>query len=153
MTTEDSTERIVVTNRKALHDYFIIERYETGIVLKGTEVKSLRLGNANLQDGYATIRNGELWLIGLHINPFEKGNINNHEPKRDRKLLMHRKEIRKLIGKVAEKGLTLVPLRLYFKNNIAKLEVGLAKGKKAYDKREAIAKRDVERQLRREYAR
>lgn len=153
MTTEDSTERIVVTNRKALHDYFIIERYETGIVLKGTEVKSLRQGNANLQDGYAMIRNGELWLIGLHINPFEKGNINNHDPKRDRKLLMHRKEIRKLIGKVAEKGLTLVPLRLYFKNNIAKLEVGLAKGKKSYDKREAIAKRDVERSIRREYAR
>ncbi|MBI1806133.1 MAG: SsrA-binding protein SmpB [Ignavibacteria bacterium] len=153
MTTEDSTEKVVVTNRKALHDYFIIDRYETGIVLKGTEVKSLRQGSANLQDGYAMIRNGEVWLIGLHISPFEKGNINNHDPKRDRKLLMHKQEIRRLVGKINEKGLTLVPLRLYFKNNIAKLELGLARGKKSYDKREAIMKRDVERQLRRDFAR
>jgi len=152
MTTEDATERIVVTNRKALHDYFILERFETGIVLKGTEVKSLRQGSANLQDGYATVRNGEVWLVGLHISPFEKGNINNHDPKRERKLLMHRKEIRKLIGKTSEKGLTLVPLRLYFKNNIVKLELGLARGKQMHDKREAIAKREVERQLRRDYA-
>ena len=153
MTTEDSTEKVIVTNRKALHDYFIIDRYETGIVLKGTEVKSLRQGSANLQDGYAAVRNGEVWLVGLHISPFEKGNINNHEPKRDRKLLMHKQEIRRLIGKISEKGLTLVPLRLYFKNSIVKLELGLARGKKSYDKREAIAKRDVERQLRRDYAR
>ena len=153
MTTEDSTEKVAVTNRKALHDYFIIDRYETGIVLKGTEVKSLRQGSANLQDGYAAVRNGEVWLVGLHISPFEKGNINNHEPKRDRKLLMHKQEIRRLIGKISEKGLTLVPLRLYFKNSIVKLELGLARGKKSYDKREAIAKRDVERQLRRDYAR
>lgn len=153
MASESSQESAVITNRKALHDYFIVDRYETGIVLKGTEVKSLRQGSANLQDGYATIRNGELWLIGLHISPFEKGNINNHDPIRDRKLLMHKQEIRRLIGKISEKGLTLVPLRLYFKKNNAKLELGLAKGKKAYDKREAIAKRDVERQLRRDYAR
>jgi len=152
MTTDDSTERVVVTNRKALHDYFILERYETGIVLKGTEVKSLRLGTANLQDGYASIRDGEVWLMGLHISPFEKGNINNHDPKRDRKLLLHRKEIRKLVGKISEKGLTLVPLRLYFKNNIAKIELGLARGKKLHDKREAVARREVERQLRRDYA-
>lgn len=153
MTTEDSTERTVVTNRKALHDYFILERFETGIVLKGTEVKSLRQGSANLQDGYAMVRNGEVWLIGLHISPFEKGNINNHDPKRERKLLMHRKEIRKLIGKTSDKGTTLVPLRVYFKNNIVKLELGLARGKQLHDKREAIAKREMERQLRRDYAR
>ncbi len=153
MAADDSQERIVVTNRKALHDYFILDRYETGIVLKGTEVKSLRQGSANLQDGHAVIKNGEVWLIGMHISPFEKGNINNHDPKRDRKLLMHKQEIRRLIGRTSEKGLTLVPLRVYFKQNIAKVELGLARGKKAYDKREAIAKRDVERQLRRDYAR
>ena len=153
MTTESSKEeRVVVTNRKALHEYTIIDRYETGIVLKGTEVKSLRQGNANLQDGYAIVRNGEVWLLGLHISPFEKGNINNHDPKRDRKLLLHRQEIRRLIGRVAEKGLALIPLRLYFKNNIVKVEIGLGRGKKVYDKREAIARRDVERRLRREYA-
>ncbi len=144
--------RVIITNRRALHDYFIIERYETGIVLKGTEVKSLRLGNANLQDGYGVIRNGEVWLVGLHINPFEKGNINNHDPKRDRKLLLHRKEIRKIFGKISEKGMALIPLSLYFKNNIAKVELGLGRGKKFYDKREAIAKREVERRLRRDYA-
>ena len=153
MTTEDVKERVVVSNRKALHDYFIIGTYEAGIVLKGTEVKSLRQGSANLHDGYAVIKNGEVWLMGMHISPFEKGNINNHEPKRDRKLLMHKQEIRKLIGKVAEKGLTLVPLKVYFKNNIAKIELGLARGKKAYDKREAIKNREIERQLHREYAR
>ena|SRR5437867_7014351 len=152
-TAENPQEKVVVTNRKALHDYFILDRFETGIVLKGTEVKSLRQGSANLQDGYALIKNGEVWLLGLHISPFEKGNINNHDPRRDRKLLMHREEIRRLIGKVSEKGLTLVPLRIYFKHNIVKIELGLARGKKSYDKREAIAKRDAERQLRREYAR
>lgn len=153
MTTEDDTEKVVVTNRKARHDYFITDTYEAGIVLKGTEVKSLRQGNANLQDGYAEIRNGEVWLTGMHINPFEKGNINNHDPKRTRKLLLHKQEIRRLIGKVAEKGLTLIPLRVYFKKSIVKIELGLARGKKAYDKREATAKREIERQLRRDYAR
>jgi len=153
MTTEDTKEKVVVTNRKALHDYFIIDRYEAGLVLKGTEVKALRTGSANLQDGYALIRNGEVWLIGMHISPFERGNINNHDPKRDRKLLMHKSEIRRLVGKTSEKGLTLVPLKVYFKDNVAKVELGLARGKKSYDKREAIAKRDVERQMRREYAR
>lgn len=116
-------------------------------------MKSLRQGGANLHDGYAVLRNGEVWLLGLHISPFEKGNINNHDPKRDRKLLLHKKEIRKLVGKIAEKGATLIPLRLYFKKNIVKVEIGLARGKKIYDKREAIARRDVERQLRRDYAR
>jgi SsrA-binding protein len=149
----DAKEKIVATNRRALHDYFIMDRYETGVVLKGTEVKSLRLGNANLQDGYVMIRKGELWLVGMHISPFEQGNINNHDPKRDRKLLMHKKEIRRLVGKLSEKGLALVPLKVYFKNNIAKIELGLARGKKTFDKREAIAKREVERRLRREFAR
>jgi len=153
MTRESSEEeKVVVTNRKALHDYFVLDRFEAGIALKGTEVKSLRQGGANLQDGYAVIRNGEVWLIGMHISPFEKGNINNHEPKRDRKLLFHKQEIRRLVGKLSEKGLTLIPLRVYFKHNIAKVELGIARGKKSYDKREAIAKREVERQLRRDYA-
>jgi SsrA-binding protein len=146
-------EKVVATNRKALHDYFIIDRFETGIVLRGTEVKSLRLGSANLQDGYAVIRGGEIWIIGLHISPFEKGNINNHDPRSERKLLLHRSEIRKLIGQTTEKGLTLVPLRIYFKNNIAKLELAIARGKKEYDKRASIAKREIERQLRRDYNR
>jgi SsrA-binding protein len=153
MTTETAKEKVAATNRKALHDYFILETYETGIALKGTEVKSLRQGNANLQDGYALIRNGEVFLIGMHVNPFEKGNINNHDPKRDRKLLLHKKEIRRLIGKTSEKGLTLVPLRVYFKNNIVKIELGLARGKKSYDKREAIKERETKRQLHRNYAR
>jgi SsrA-binding protein len=151
MNTDKGTEeKTVVTNRKALHEYFVIDRFETGIALKGTEVKSLRQGTANLQDGYAMIRKGEIWLIGMHISPFEKGNINNHDPKRDRKLLLHKREIRRLIGRVTEKGLTLIPLRIYFKHNIAKIELGLARGKKSYDKREAIKKREVERQMRRE---
>jgi SsrA-binding protein len=152
MAAETPKERVVVSNRKALHDYFIIETYEAGIALRGTEVKSLRLGSANLQDGYALIKNGEIWLLGMHISPFEKGNINNHDPRRERKLLMHKKEIARIFSKISEKGLTLVPLKIYLKKNIIKIELGLAKGKKAYDKREAIAKRDVERQLRRDYA-
>jgi SsrA-binding protein len=150
---ESSNEKNVVTNRKASHDYFLLDRFEAGIVLKGTEVKSLRQGSANLQDGYAIFKNGEVWLVGLHISPFEKGNINNHDPKRDRKLLLHKKEIRRVFGKLSEGGLTLVPLRIYFSKNLAKVELAVAKGKKSYDKREAIAKRDAERQLRREYAR
>jgi SsrA-binding protein len=152
MTTETESEKVVVSNRKALHDFFIIERFEAGIALKGTEVKSLRLGNANLQDGYALVKNGEVWLMGMHISPFEKGNINNHDPRRDRKLLLHKQEIRRLVGKLTTKGLTLIPLKVYFKNNIAKMELGLAQGKKAYDKRETIKRREVERELRREYA-
>jgi SsrA-binding protein len=152
MITDDSHERVIITNRKALHDYFILDSLEAGIALKGTEVKSLRQGGANLQDGYAMIRDGEVWLIGMHISPFEKGNINNHDPKRDRKLLLHKKEIRKLIGKTSEKGLAIIPLRVYFKENIVKVELGVARGKKSYDKREAIAKREIERRLQREYS-
>lgn len=149
MTPDRSDVHTVVTNRKALHEYFILDRYEAGIVLKGTEVKSLRRGEANLQDGYAVLRNGEVWLVGMHISPFEKGNINNHDPKRDRKLLFHKQEIRRLIGKLSEKGLTLVPLRVYFTEKVAKVELGLARGKRVYDKREAIKSREIARQLRR----
>ena len=152
MSADDPSERSIVTNRKAFHEYFILDRIEAGIALRGTEVKSLRQGGANLQDGYATIRNGEVWLIGMHISPFEKGNINNHDPKRDRKLLLHKREIRKLLGTMNEKGLTIVPLKVYFKKNIVKVELGVAKGKKSYDKREAIARREIERHLQREYA-
>lgn len=152
MTEESSSDRVVVTNRKAFHDYEILDRLEAGIALRGTEVKSLRNGGANLQDGYATIRKGEVWLINMHISPFDKGNINNHDPKRDRKLLLHKKEIRKLLAKTNEKGLTIVPLKLYFKKNIVKVELGIARGKRAYDKRQAIAKREIERHLQREYS-
>ena len=153
MTSVTPDEKIVVRNRKASHDYFVLDRYEAGIVLKGTEVKSLRQGNANLQDGYAVVKDGEVWLIGLHISPFEKGNINNHDPKRDRKLLLHKQEIRRMFGKLSQKGLTLVPLRIYFNKKVAKVELAVARGKKDYDKRETIAKRDAERHMRREYAR
>jgi SsrA-binding protein len=152
MTREEVEQKNVVTNRRARHEYFVLESYEAGLALKGTEVKALRAGSANLQDGYVMIRHGEFWLVGMHISPFEKGNINNHDPLRDRKLLLHAKEIRKLAAKLQEKGLALIPLRVYFKRNIAKVEIGLCKGKKFFDKRETIKQRDVERQLRRDFA-
>lgn len=142
---------IVTTNRKARHEYHIIETLEAGIVLKGTEVKSLRQGRANLQESYALIRKGEVWLVRMHINPYEQGNINNHDPLRDRKLLLHKQEIRRLVGKVSEKGLTLIPLKVFFKNGIAKVELAVARGKKLYDKREAIKQRDYEREMRRRF--
>jgi SsrA-binding protein len=138
-------EKNITVNRKARHEYSIIQTYEAGLILRGTEVKSLRQGKANLIDSYGNIKNGEAWLIGAHIGIYEQGNINNHDPLRDRKLLLNKSEIRKLIGKVKEKGLTLVPLRLYFKDGLAKVELALAKGKKVYDKREAIAKHDFQR--------
>lgn len=143
-------EHNIVVNRKARHDYEILETYETGIALVGTEVKSLRVGKANLKDSYAALKNEEVWLYGVHISPYSHGNIFNHSPERDRKLLLHRREIRRLIGKTKETGLTLVPLRMYFKRGKAKVELGLARGKKQFDKREAIAKRDVERDMKRE---
>ncbi len=145
MTAQESEKNITV-NRKARHEYTIIQTYEAGIVLQGTEVKSLRQGKANLVDSYASLKNGEVWLFSAHISEYTQGNINNHEPTRDRKLLLNRSEIRKLIGKVKEKGLTLIPLRLYFKNGKVKVELALAKGKKVYDKRAAIAKRDFDRE-------
>ena len=143
----EAPQRITISNRKARHEYFILEALEAGIVLTGTEVKSLRKGNANLQDSYAELRSGEVWLEGMHISPYEQGNINNHEPRRKRKLLLQRKQIRKLIGGMKEKGLTLIPLSVYFKGPYAKVELALARGKKSYDKRDAIAKRDAERDI------
>lgn len=146
---KDQEEKNITVNRKARHDYAILQTYEAGIVLTGTEVKSLRNGKANLVDSYASLKKGEVWLVGAHISEYTQGNINNHEPTRTRKLLLNRSEIRRLIGKVNEKGLTLIPLRLYFKNGRVKVELALAKGKKVYDKRESIAKRDFEREQRR----
>ena len=143
----ETPQRITISNRKARHEYFIIEALEAGMVLTGTEVKSLRKGNANLQDSYAELRSGEVWLEGMHISPYEQGNINNHEPRRKRTLLLQRKQIRKLIGGMKEKGLTLIPLSVYFKGPYAKVELALARGKKSYDKRDAIAKRDAERDI------
>jgi SsrA-binding protein len=150
---EATGEKLVTTNRKARHEYFISDTYEAGIVLKGTEVKSLRHGNANLSDGYAHIKNGEVWLAGMHISPYEQGSYSNVEPLRERKLLLHKKEIRKLISKLSDKGFTLVPLKVYFKEDVAKVLIGLGKGKRSYDKRQDIAKREVERDMRRRYAR
>jgi SsrA-binding protein len=143
----EAPQRITISNRKARHDYFIIEALEAGIILTGTEVKSLRQGNANLQDSYAELKSGEVWLEGMHISPYEHGNINNHEPRRKRKLLLQKKQIRKLLGGLKEKGLTLIPLSVYFKGPYAKVELALARGKKSYDKREAIAKRESDRNI------
>ncbi|MCX7773047.1 MAG: SsrA-binding protein SmpB [Clostridia bacterium] len=137
----------IVQNRKARHDYFIEECMEAGIVLTGTEVKSLRLGRANLQDSYATIKNGEVFVSGLHISPYDMGNRFNHDPLRTRKLLLHSIEINKLIGLTQKKGLTLVPLSLYFKKGMVKVELAVARGKKLYDKRDDIAKKDAEREI------
>lgn len=140
----------LAVNRRASHDYFIEETYEAGMVLTGTEIKSVRAGKANLSDSFATIRNGEAWVHNMHISPFEKGNIHNpKDPTRARKLLLHKAEIRKLIGKTKQEGYTLVPLKLYIRNGYAKLLIGLAKGKKLYDKREAAAKRDAQREIQR----
>ena len=141
----------VASNRKAFHDYFVLDRYEAGIELCGTEVKSIRAGTLNLKDSYCTIKNGELFVRGMHISPYEKGNIFNRDPDRVRRLLMHRKEILKLQQRVMLEGIALVPLSVYFKDSRVKVEVGLCKGKKLYDKREsdarADAKRDIERNL------
>ncbi len=143
----EKQQRVVINNRKARHDYFILETVEAGIVLTGTEVKSLRRGNANLQDSFALIKDGEVWLEGMHISPYEQGSIYNHDPKRKRKLLLQKREILKLQSKVSEKGLTLIPLSVYFKGPYAKVELAIARGKKQFDKREDIAKREVERNL------
>ena len=137
--------KVVSNNRSAFHDYFILERFEAGISLSGTEVKSIRAGHINLKDSYCAISSGEIYAKGIHISPYEKGNIYNRDPLRTRKLLMHKKEILKLWGEVSQKGLTLVPLSVYFKDSNVKLEIGLCKGKKLYDKREAIAKKTEER--------
>ena len=143
--------KIISQNKKAYHDYFVDEKYEAGIALFGTEVKSLRAGAVNLKDSYCEVKNGELFAIGVHISPYEKGNIFNREPLRDKKLLMHKKEILKLHGLVSQKGFTLVPLSLYFSGAHVKMEIGLCRGKKLYDKREDIAKNDAKRTMERTF--
>ena len=137
----------IASNRKAFHDYFILERFEAGIELFGTEVKSIRLGGVNLKDSFCAVKDGELFAHNMHISPYEKGNIFNRQPLRPKRLLMHRKEIRRLQAKVMQDGLTLVPLSVYLKDSLVKVEVGLAKGKKLYDKREASAERDAKREM------
>jgi SsrA-binding protein len=146
-------EKLIADNRRARHDYHLLDRYEAGIVLTGTEVKSLRDGRADLKRAFGDVRNGEVWLVGAHISTYDQGNIANHDPDRDRKLLLHRKEIASLIGKVSERGLTLIPTKLYFRNGRAKVEVAVARGKERIDKRRDIARRDAERQIERALSR
>ncbi|TET74972.1 MAG: SsrA-binding protein SmpB [Dehalococcoidia bacterium] len=145
-------QKTITVNRKAYHDYHIEESVEAGLILTGTEIKSIRAGRVNLRDAYARSENGELWLVGAHIAQYPGGNRYNHEPKRPRKLLLHRKQIAELSGAVMRKGLTIVPLKLYLKNGIAKVELGLARGKKVYDKREVLALRDAQRQMQRAFS-
>ena len=141
--------KVIAVNRKARHDYFVLETFETGIELAGTEVKSIRAGGVNLKDSWCTIDDGELFVKGMHISPYDKGNVFNRDPFRVRKLLMHKREIMRLLGKVKQEGLTLVPLSLYFKKNHVKLEMGLCKGKQLHDKREDMARRDAAREIQR----
>lgn len=143
--------KLIANNKKAFHDYFIEEKYETGIALHGTEVKSLRMGKCSIKEAFVRIEGGEVYIYSMHISPYEKGNIFNKDPLRVRKLLMHRGEINKMTGKIAEKGYTLVPLQVYFKGSLAKVEIGLAKGKKLYDKRQDIAKKDQRREAEKEF--
>jgi SsrA-binding protein len=149
----ESGRKLIASNRKARHDYEILDKYEAGIVLTGTEVKSLRAGRASLVDGYATIKDGEVWLEGIHIAEYAEGTWTNHAPRRIRKLLLNRMEINRLIGKIKEGGLTLVPLQMYFSDGRAKVEIALARGKKAYDKRQDLAKRDANREISRQMGR
>ena len=148
--TEKSSKKIIAVNRKARFDYFIVDEYEAGLVLKGTEVKSLRIGKANLKDAYGRVQNGEVFIYQLHIGPYPFAYYGNHDPLRVRKLLLHKREIKRLYAKVNEKGHSLIPLKLYFKDGKAKLTIALAKGKRKYDKREAIKRRDEQRDLDRE---
>lgn len=143
--------KLIANNKKAYHDYFIEDKYEAGISLAGTEVKSLRMGKGSVKESFVCIENGEVMLYGMHISPYEKGNIFNKDPLRPRKLLMHKYEIRKIAGKMAEKGYTVVPLQVYFKGSLVKVEIALARGKKLYDKRQDIAKKDMRRESEREF--
>ncbi|MFI5284310.1 MAG: SsrA-binding protein SmpB [Candidatus Dormibacterales bacterium] len=144
---DEERQRDVAVNRRAYHDYFVDEKYECGLMLTGTEVKSMRAGRCNLRDGFVRLDGHEAWLENVHVSPYAQGNLMNHDPLRPRKLLLHRKEISTLIGKVRQKGYTLIPLRVYFARNHAKVEVGLCRGKRQYDKREAIAERDAKREI------
>ena len=148
---EKETQKLVANNKKAYHDYFIDETYETGIALHGTEVKSIRMGKCSIKESCIRIENGEVFVYGMHVSPYEKGNIFNKDPLRVKKLLMHRSEINKLMGKIKEKGYTLVPLQVYFKKGRVKVEIGLARGKKLYDKRADIAKKDQKREAEKEF--
>jgi SsrA-binding protein len=147
MASQGDGDRTVATNRRARHDYEILETVEAGLVLRGTEVKALRAGQVNFKDSYAAVRNGEMWLLGCHISPYSHGTDANHDPERDRKLLLHKREIARLGGKVTERGLTLVPLRIYFKGGRAKVELGLARGRKVRDKRAALREREARREV------
>ena len=143
--------KLIANNKKAYHDYFIEEKYEAGLVLHGSEVKSLRQGKCSIKESFIRIENGEMFIYGMHISPYEKGNIFNKDPLRPKKLLLHKREIMKLLGKIKEKGYTLVPLQVYFTSGRAKIEIGLAKGKKLYDKRDDIAKKDQRRESERDF--
>ena len=143
--------KLIANNKKAYHDFFIDDKYETGIELFGTEVKSIRMGKCSIKEAFVRIENGQVYIYGMHISPYEKGNIFNKDPLRQRKLLMHRREIDKLLSKIKEKGFTLVPLQVYFKGSLVKVEIGLARGKKLYDKRADIAKKDQRRELERDF--
>ncbi len=146
----DGEVKQVASNRKAMHEYFIEDRLEAGIALTGTEIKSVRAARINLRDGFVLIRNGEAWLINVHISPYDFGNRENHEPRRERRLLLHRQEIRKLLSKVSERGWTIVPLRMYLVKGRAKVEIALVRGKRLYDRKDAVAERDADRDLRRQ---
>ena len=143
--------KMIANNKKAYHDYFILETYEAGIALHGTEVKSLRMGKCSVKESFIRIENGEMFLYGMHISPYEKGNIFNKDPLRVRKLLLHKGEINKMLGKTKEKGIAIVPLKVHFKGSLVKVEIGLAKGKKLYDKRQDIAKKDQKREAQRDF--
>ena len=143
---KNSGGKLIANNKKAYHDYFILETYEAGISLAGTEVKSLRMGKCSIKESFIRIENGEVYIYGMHISPYEKGNIFNKDPLRVRKLLLHKGEINKLLGKMKEKGIAVIPLKVYFKGSLVKIEIGLAKGKKLYDKRQDIAKKDQQRE-------
>lgn len=144
-------KKLIANNKKAYHDYFILEKYEAGLVLHGTEVKSLRMGKCSIKEAFIRVEDGEMYIYGMHISPYEKGNIFNKDPLRVRKLLLHKKEILKIFGKMKEQGITVVPLQVYFSGSLVKIEIGLAKGKKLYDKRETIAKKDQKREAQREF--
>ena len=148
---KEKGSRLIANNKKAYHDYFIEETYEAGIALHGTEVKSLRMGKCSIKESFVRIENEEVYIYGMHISPYEKGNIFNRDPLRVKKLLLHKSEIRKMKGKIAEKGYTLVPLKVYFNRSLVKVEIGLAKGKKLYDKRQDIAKKDLRRETERQF--
>lgn len=148
---KESGSRLIANNKKAYHDYFIEDTYEAGIELAGTEVKSMRMGKCSIKESFVQIEHGEVFVYGMHVSPYEKGNIFNKDPLRTRKLLLHQYEIRKIAAKIAEKGFTLVPLKVYFKGSLVKVEIGIAKGKKLYDKRQTIAKNDQRREAEREF--